>query len=77
MQETKPWYESTTIRGIIITALSTILSILALLGVNIGVGEPEVTAVVTGVTTLVGTVVAVIGRVKASAAITLKKRLNH
>ena len=73
MQETKAWYESTTIHGIIITALSTLLSILALLGVNLGVGETEVTALVTGVMTLVGTVVAIIGRVQANSGITLKK----
>ena len=73
MKETKPWYESTTIRGVIITALSTLLSILALLGVNLGVGEPEVTAVVTAATTLIGTVVAIIGRVKAASSLTLTK----
>ena len=73
MQETKAWYESTTIRGIIITAFSTLLSILALLGVNLGIGEREVTALVTGVMTLVGTVVAIIGRVQANSGITLKK----
>ncbi|MFH1131681.1 MAG: hypothetical protein V1754_10120 [Pseudomonadota bacterium] len=76
MNETKSWYQSKTIIGIIVTFLATILAALKLVGIDFGIGEAEVTALIMALFALVGTITAIVGRVKAQKAIGFRAKPN-
>jgi hypothetical protein len=68
MQDSKPWYQSTTIRGVLISVLGLLLR--AVLP-DFEINDVEVTSVVSPVLEGLGAVIAVIGRVKAKTSVTL------
>lgn len=71
MQGTKYWLDSTTIRGALVTVIPTVALILKVFKVQIASGEQQ--SLIDGITAvagLVGTVVAIIGRFRATQSIT-------
>ena len=68
MQETKAWYQSTTIRGVLISVLGLLLRAVF---PNWEINDVEVTSAVSPVLEGLGAVIAIIGRVKAKTAVTL------
>ena len=69
MEESKSWYQSKTIIGILVTFLAGIVGILKIFGIDLGLGEAEITAFILAVFTVIGTVLAVVGRLKATKSI--------
>lgn len=65
--ETKPWYQSTTILGALATGLVALLGIFR---INLGVSTGELTDALLALGTFAGTVVTIVGRIKASTTIT-------
>lgn len=64
--ETKAWYESTTIQGAIISALGLVITLLkSVLGVEL-LSTEEIGALVSGVLGLVGLVMVIVGRLKST-----------
>ena len=71
MQGTKYWLDSTTIRGALVTVIPAAALILKVFNVQIASGEQQ--SIIDGITAiagLVGTVVAIIGRFRATQSIT-------
>ncbi len=66
MDSTKPWYTSKTIWASLVGALATLAS---LFGINIADLSSQLGDQILGVVTLIGTVVAIFGRVTARAVI--------
>lgn len=71
MQGTKYWLDSTTIRGALVTAVPAAALIFKVFNVQIGSSEQQ--SIIDGITAvvgLVGTVVAIIGRFRATKTLT-------
>lgn len=71
MQDTKYWLDSTTIRGALVTVIPALVLIVKVFGVQIGSGEQQ--SLIDGVTAivgLIGTIVAIIGRFRATKQLT-------
>lgn len=71
MQGTKYWLDSTTIRGALVTVIPATALILKVFNVQIASGEQQ--SIIDGITAvvgLVGTVVAIIGRLRATKVLT-------
>ena len=72
MQDTKYWLNSTTVQGALVTLVPAIALVLKLFNVQLGSGEQQ--SIIDGVTAivgLIGTIVAIIGRFRATKQITL------
>jgi uncharacterized membrane protein len=71
MQDTKYWLDSTTIRGALVTVIPAVVLIVKMFGVQIGNGEQQnLIDGVTAIAGLIGTVVAIIGRFRATKQLT-------
>jgi hypothetical protein len=68
MEDTKKWYESTTIRGIVVMILGFVANRWF---PHWGVTDADLAELVGIVLTAVGSILAVVGRVKARTQITL------
>lgn len=69
MYEEKKWYQSLTIQA---STIVVVLNILAIFGVDVSRIIPEadnIAGVITAAATLIGSVVAIIGRIRAKAKI--------
>jgi len=66
--ETKPWWQSTTIRGAIVAILGAIAGVLSITGV-VSIGTPEIDLIVSSIFTAIGGVMSIIGRYKATTTI--------
>lgn len=72
-KEAKFWLDSKSVRGALVTTLPVIILLLKALGIEVGDGEQQVLVEgVTAIVGLLGTVMAIYGRVKASGALRLK-----
>lgn len=72
-KEAKFWLDSKSVRGALVTTLPVIILLLKALGIEVGDGEQQVLVEgVTAIVGLLGTVMAIYGRVKASVALRLK-----
>lgn len=69
MNQSKNWYESKTIWGVIITLIGWVASEYFKVPVNVETIDPSAAETVAQVIQLVGLVVAVIGRIKADSTI--------
>lgn len=69
MNQSKNWYESKTIWGVIITLIGWVASEYLKVPVNVETIDPSAAETVAQVIQLVGLVVAVIGRIKADSTI--------
>lgn len=67
--DTKPWWQSTTIRGAIIALLGAVAAGLSLAGV-VDIQGAEIEVIITGGLAAIGGVFAIIGRAKAKTKIT-------
>ena len=71
MQDTKYWLDSTTIRGALVTVIPAVVLIVKMFGVQIGNGEQQnLIDGVTAIAGLISTVVAIIGRFRATKQLT-------
>ncbi|KKM88065.1 hypothetical protein LCGC14_1262590 [marine sediment metagenome] len=72
MEATKPWYLSTTIIGAVIMVIATVLTLLGrpTLAEGVQAEAAPISGLITSVVALIGAVVAIYGRIKASATIT-------
>lgn len=70
--DTKPWWQSKTIWGAIIATIATVLK---LFKVNVDL-PPDLTDQILNAVTLVGTILAIIGRVNASKVISSQPPIN-
>ena len=69
MNQSKNWYESKTIWGVIISLIGWIASEYVKIPVNVDITDPNGAETVSQVIQLVGLVIAVIGRVKSTTTI--------
>ena len=71
MQDTKYWLNSTTVQGALVTVIPAVVLIVKMFGVQIGNGEQQnLIDGVTAIAGLIGTVVAIIGRFRATKQLT-------
>jgi len=70
MLETKPWYQSTTIRGVIVTLFGIVIQHVL---PSVQVNDTDISSVLAPALEGVGAVMAITGRVKANTTITATK----